>query len=57
MIALARTSGTEAVAEAMLPRLIAPNAPAAVVEKLKAIMLGVPGADGGACTGGHARPA
>ena len=42
MIELAKTSGTAAVAEAMLPKLIAPNSSPEVVKRLNSIMLECP---------------
>lgn len=42
MIELAQTGGSEAVADAMRPKLIAPNASAETIEKLNEIMHGCP---------------
>jgi 3-oxoadipate enol-lactonase len=42
MIEMAKTGGTSAVAEAMLPRLMAPNSSPEVVKRLQSIMLDCP---------------
>lgn len=41
-IALARTGGAAAIAESMLPKLLAPSAPAALRERVREIMAGNP---------------
>jgi 3-oxoadipate enol-lactonase len=42
MIDLVRSGGTSAVADAMMPRMTAPNPPPTVVQRLKSIMLDCP---------------
>jgi 3-oxoadipate enol-lactonase len=42
MVELARTGGAEAIADAMMPRLIAADSPPQVVERLKSIILDCP---------------